>query len=145
MRLRIAIKVNKDYQTVARGFTEKLFRKLNPPFPPARLHRYDGSQPGDRVVLKLSFLLFSQWWESEITDQQTGDEEINFTDEGRVLPFFLNTWRHVHCIQKRPQGGSTIVEDIQFSSGYAWADFFLFVPLYLLFAYRIPIYKNYFK
>lgn len=129
---------------VASRFNRQLFEALNPPFPPVRLLRFDGSRTGDEVHLELNFLLFRQVWKSRITDDQSSAEEISFVDEGIQLPFFLSYWRHRHRII-RVGNQSQIVDDITFRSPFFLMDFLLYPVLYLQFLYRKPIYRRYFK
>lgn len=118
--------------------------KLNPPFPPVRLIRFDGSETGDVVSLELNFILFKQTWESLIVEDNLTDREFYFIDEGCKLPFFLKYWRHKHRIVKNGQGAE-IVDDITFRSPFWVIDFLLYPVLWLQFLYRKPVYKKYFS
>ncbi len=144
MKLTISTTVNQSWQQVTEGFTEKLFLSLNPPFPPVKLLRFDGCHKGDVVSLELNFLLFMQKWESLITADETGEEHFQFIDEGVKLPFFLKRWTHRHRIeQSGPR--TAIIDAIEYSTG-TWLTDVLFWPvLYGQFAYRIPIYKRFFR
>jgi hypothetical protein len=64
MRIRITTLVTQNYRQVADRFDQNLFKALNPPFPPVKLLRFDGSRKGDEVHLQLNFLLFKQVWKS---------------------------------------------------------------------------------
>ena len=89
MKITISTKVDQSYLEVKAGFTESLFKKLSPPFPPVRLLRFDGSETGDIVSLELNFIFFRQKWNSHITEDQTTAQEFFFVDEGVELPFFF--------------------------------------------------------
>ncbi len=144
MKLTISTTVNQSWQQVKAGFTEKLFLSLNPPFPPVKLLQFDGCHKGDVVSLELNFLLFKQTWESLITADETGEEHFQFIDEGVKLPFFLKRWTHRHRIEQSG-AGTAIIDDIEYSTG-TWLTDLLFWPvLYGQFAYRIPIYKRFFR
>src|SRR5690606_38365524 len=108
MRLKFTTRVNQDYRSVMQGFTKELFVKLNPPFPPVRLIRFDGCKKGDIVSLEFSFIFFKQRWESLIVEDHLTEEEFYFIDEGRKLPFFLKHWRHKHKIVKSKRGSKIV-------------------------------------
>lgn len=143
MKLIIDTPVNQDYLSVKKGFDEKLFTRLSPPFPPVKLERFDGSKKGDLVSLELDFLLFKQKWTSLITDDQTNDQEFYFVDEGTELPFFLKKWTHKHRIIKK--GDQSIIRDeIEYEGPFKIMTWLLFPALWGQFMYRKPIYKKVF-
>lgn len=143
MRLIITTHVAQDYRAVQQGFREDLFRQLNPPFPPVRLNRFEGSRAGDIVELELDFLLFRQTWRSLITADGSSELEWYFIDEGVQLPFFLSYWKHHHRVVKEAEG-SRIIDDIRFRSPFRMLDYLLYPVLLLQFWYRKPVYKRVF-
>lgn len=144
MNIKISTAVEQPYQTVMQGFNEDLFIRLNPPFPPVKLLRFDGCKKEDVVALELNFIFFKQQWISKIVEDGLNQEEFYFIDEGIKLPFFLKYWHHHHRILKNPQG-STIVDDITFRSPSPLLDFLLLPVLWLQFLYRKPVYKKIFR
>jgi ligand-binding SRPBCC domain-containing protein len=143
MKILISTRIEQDYLSVKEGFNEKLFLQLSPPFPPVRLLRFDGSATGDIVILELNFLLFKQKWVSEITDDQTDENEFYFIDEGIELPFFLKKWKHKHRILKA--GNQSIIRDeIEYQAPLGLMTLLLYPVLLLQFLYRKPIYKKVF-
>jgi ligand-binding SRPBCC domain-containing protein len=144
MKINISTRVDKNYLEVKEGFTENLFLKLNPPFPPVRLLRFDGSSKGDIVSLELNFLFFKEKWISEITADHTDENEFFFVDEGVKLPFFLKTWTHKHRIIKKGTG-SLIKDEITYLGKFGLMTLLLFPVLYGQFLYRKPIYKKFFE
>lgn len=144
MRLQITTNVEQSAEQVMAGFNEKLFLKLNPPFPPVRLLRFDGSKKGDIVSLELNFLLFKQKWVSEITADEQGQDYFLFIDEGRKLPFMLSYWRHEHRIEVRPKGAA-IIDYITYESGNKFFSLLLYPIMVLQFLYRKPIYTKVFR
>ncbi len=66
MKIVVETQVEQGYLDVKAGFDQSLFLRLNPPFPPVKLLRFDGCQKGDLVSLELDFLLFRQKWKSAI-------------------------------------------------------------------------------
>ena len=143
MRLIITTTVGQDYKAVKKGFNENLFKALNPPFPPVKLKRFDGSRKGDIVELELNFILFRQVWRSEIVDDGKTNQEWYFIDEGVKLPFFLRYWRHHHRVVRQGEG-SQIIDDIRFRSPFWLMDLLLYPVLALQFLYRKPVYKKVF-
>jgi ligand-binding SRPBCC domain-containing protein len=143
MKLIIETEVYQDFMKVKEGFTESLFLKLNPPFPPVKLIRFDGSETGNLVSLELNFLLFRQKWTSEITDHQLTENEFFFVDEGVELPFFLKSWRHKHRLIK--SGNHCLIRDeIEYEGPNSVITKLLFPLLKGQFLYRKPIYKKVF-
>ena len=91
MRLLLQTAVESAHLEVKEGFTEALFAKLAPPFPPVKVLRFDGCRAGDLVDLELNFIFFKQKWTSKITEDHLDAQEFRFVDEGIVLPFFLES------------------------------------------------------
>lgn len=144
MKIVISTPVEQDYLSVKEGFNENLFLQLSPPFPPVRLLRFDGSAKGDTVILELNFLLFKQKWISEITEDQTNENEFYFIDEGVELPFFLKKWKHKHRIIRA--GKQSIIRDeIEYQGPFGLMTLLLYPALLLQFLYRKPIYKKIFR
>lgn len=143
MRITIPTSVRQPPEVVWEQFNEDLFRKLSPPFPPAKLLRFDGSLPGDEVHVELNFGLFQQTWVSVITEQRETAEEIYFVDEGVKLPFFLRFWRHKHRIL-RDGTGSRIIEEIDYRTPFLPMDYLMYPVLYGQFSYRKPVYRRVF-
>lgn len=130
-----------DLPAVKRGFNVRLFKKLNPPWMPAQVVRFDGCRPGDVVRLKLGFWPLNLDWESQITEEKESLDCWCFVDEGVVLPFFLTKWRHVHRVESK-DGHCRVQDhiDLEFSSVF-WS--WILMPLMRRqFAYRKPIYTQ---
>ncbi|NQZ74747.1 MAG: hypothetical protein HRT61_01340 [Ekhidna sp.] len=144
MRVRIKTSVVASLETVKEGFTEDLFLKLNPPFPPVELLRFDGCKKNDVVALELNFILFRQYWISVITEDQDNESEWFFVDKGSQLPFFLKRWRHRHVVQQSGEG-AVIIDDITYSTGTILTDLIMYPALLGQFLYRKPVYKRIFK
>ncbi|MEQ8808817.1 MAG: hypothetical protein RIE59_07095 [Imperialibacter sp.] len=144
MKIKIRTRVKADLQTVREGFTEKLFLKLNPPFPPVKLLRFDGCKKGDKVELELNFIFFKQTWESLITHDLTNGAVFSFVDEGVRLPFFLKSWKHHHINEAIENGGASITDEIEFTTPTLLTNLLFYPVLYLQFLYRKPIYRKVF-
>ncbi len=144
MQITIRTLVKQSKAAVKERFTSDLFLALNPPFPPVKLKRFDGCKKGDKVALELNFMLFKQDWVSDITDDGESDQEWYFVDRGIKLPFFLETWEHRHIVRE-VNGEASIIDDIQFSTGFGLTDLLMYPALYLQFLYRKPIYRKYFN
>ncbi|MEZ5173464.1 MAG: hypothetical protein R2850_08130 [Bacteroidia bacterium] len=125
-------------------FDEVLFKALAPPFPKMELLQFDGCLKGDEVKVKLHFGLFTQHWDSLITESGSDTQKSFFIDEGTRLPFFLKSWKHTHLI--RQAGEDVFIEDnidLKWSSPF-WSVF-VYPGLYLSFLYRKPVYRRYFS
>jgi len=144
MKITVSTRVDKNYLEVKEGFTEKLFLNLNPPFPPVKLLRFDGSSKGDIVILELNFFIFKQKWTSKITADHTDENEFYFIDEGIELPFFLKKWKHKHRVIKSGSG-SLIKDEIDYTGKFGLMTLLLFPVLYGQFLYRKPVYKKIFQ
>ncbi|MGK7393807.1 MAG: SRPBCC family protein [Candidatus Cyclobacteriaceae bacterium M3_2C_046] len=145
MKIRITTTVPAHWEIVTGNFNQDLFIRLNPPFPPVKLIRFDGSRPGDLVSLQLNFFLFKQIWESEITEEKTTQDFHYFIDEGKRLPFFLKYWKHKHLIWKRSDGYADIEDNIEYKGPFGLLSLLLWPVLYFQFKYRQPIYRQYFN
>ena len=94
MRLTIQTPVRGDYREVLARFDQTLFEQLTPPGAKVELLRFDGSETGDLVHIRLFLpLMRPQDWISEIVDHGTDAQQAWFVDEGRTLPWFLNSWQ----------------------------------------------------
>lgn len=144
MRITISTLVNQGRQAVAKGFNQDLFEKLNPPFPPVTLLRFDGSKQGDVVALELDFLLFKQVWESHIIEDGKTKKEWYFIDQGVKLPFFLRYWQHRHRVVQTGTH-ATIIDDITFETPFILTDYLFYPVMWLQFLYRKPVYKKVFR
>jgi ligand-binding SRPBCC domain-containing protein len=143
MKILIKTRIEKNYQVLFTKFTIDLFKALKPPFVNLVVERFDGCKKGDEVHLKMDlFGKFNQRWISHITDDFRGDYEIHFVDEGALLPPPLIKWKHIHRIEKINELASYIVDDIEYTSGNKALDLVLYPALYLMFFYRVPIYKR---
>lgn len=145
MKIRLTTKVNQNYLKVKDGFNADLFKALNPPFPPVKLLRFDGSTKGDLVSLELNFIFFKQVWTSEITADHLDNAEYYFIDEGIKLPFFLKKWRHKHRILLDGNDKAKIIDEISFSSPNLLLDYILYPFLYFQFLMRKPVYQKVFS
>lgn len=143
MRILIRTKVEQPAEKVFARFDRDLFLALAPPFPPARLQRFDGCETGDEVHLQVWALGWRDW-HALITNHRVDEKGAYFRDEGKVLPFFLRFWQHNHYINKEVNG-SEIVDDIEYRTGSALTDLLFYPAFWLQFAYRKPIYRKLFK
>lgn len=144
MKIVIKTQVAQALSQVVDGFTDQLFLKLVPPFPPVKLLRFDGCKKGDVVSLELNMLLFTQDWTSLITHDERSSTHFLFVDEGEKLPFFLKKWKHNHLLKANEQG-TLIIDDISFTTGTILTDLLMYPALYLQFLYRRPVYKREFS
>lgn len=144
MRIYLKTAVAGKPPEIIKAFDRSLFETLAPPGTPVELIRFDGSQKGDIVHIRLKLLGFiKQDWVSKITADHTSAEEAFFVDEGTQLPFFLGSWEHHHIV--KAQGDhSVIIDDIRYKGPFFLITWLLYPALYLQFAWRKPIYRKIF-
>lgn len=140
MLLKTSIK--NDLKTTFNLFNEELFRALKPPLIKLNVAKFDGCKTGDEVHLEIGLGPLKQKWVSLITDDKETSEVCFFIDEGKLLPPPLKYWKHIHRLVKVDDHNCTIEDDITFSTGNKFIDFFLYPILYTQFAIRSPIYKK---
>lgn len=144
MKIKITTPVESSVKTVWKKFDITLLKKLAPPFPFMKVLQYDGNKKGDIVSFELNFILFRQIWTSHITESIEDGKHAYFIDEGVELPFFLKEWHHKHLIENHG-GNAKIVDLIHYTTPFGWLDYAMYPLMYAQFAYRIPIYKRFFK
>jgi len=143
MRITLTTRVDQDYRTVYARFDQDLFVALKPPLLPLELKRFDGSKTGDEVHIRLGKWHLAQDWNAKIVEDNIGEDEAYFIDEGIKLPFFLKSWRHHHRIV-RTDSGSLIIDDITYTTPTWLTDYLLYPLMWLQFAARKPVYRKYF-
>lgn len=146
MHVTLRTAVSRPPAVVMAGFTRELFVALAPPFPRLRLLRFDGCHTGDRVEIELDTLVKRLSWTSLIVDDGVQPDSTHFfVDEGQVLPPPLRFWRHRHLIQPGPNGGSVIVDALEYRTASPLLDALIYPAMWAQFAWRRPIYRRWFK
>jgi len=144
MKILIKTNVEQDYHKVWKGFNQDLFLALKPPFPPMELRRFDGSETGDEVHIRLGIGAMSQDWNAKIVEHGSDEKEYYFIDKGSTLPFFLKDWTHRHRILK-DGNASIIIDDIEYKTPFLLTDYIMFPLMYFQFWMRKPIYAKVFS
>jgi ligand-binding SRPBCC domain-containing protein len=144
----VSHKVNAPFNKVWATFSDpvkasKLFGALSPPFPKAKLESFGGTQVGAVVKLELQFGLFSQPWESVVTEQKVNIHEAWFVDEGRTMPLGLVYFRHKHLIRSISPTETVIVEDITLSASTLLMTWVNQIGFWSQMRARGPVYKKY--
>ena len=146
MKVILRTSVSQPPAQVMAGFTRDLFVALAPPFPKLRVLRFDGCRTGDKVEIELDTVVKRLSWTSLIVDDGVRPDGMRFfIDEGQVLPPPLRSWRHHHRIEPSPQGGSVIVDDLEYRTASRLLDALLYPAMWAQFAWRQPIYRRWFK
>lgn len=140
MKIYLSCPVEQSVLKVFDRFDRDLFIALKPPLMPLGLIRFDGCRPGDEVHIKTGF----QLWVSLITEASRTERESFFVDEGKQLPFPLVYWRHKHIVRQH-LSASVIIDDIEFRSLWKPCDFVLWPLLWVIFKFRHPVYRRYFR
>jgi ligand-binding SRPBCC domain-containing protein len=143
LRFVLTTPVAQDLNQVKEGFNLDLFKALKPPLIGLEVKRFDGCESGDEVHLRVGLGIMMEWV-SLIPEHGQSTDEWYFLDIGEKLPPPLKKWRHHHRVLKREDGGSIIVDDISFSSGFLPLDLLMYFPLKFQFKLRAPVYKKIF-
>ena len=143
MKLRLETKVKGDYLEVMEKFDLDLFNALKPKGANMEVVKFTGSKKGDVVEIQFHSPIKAKWI-SHITDHGSDDKQAYFVDEGVEVPFPLKHWKHIHIVEKVDELHCKIVDDIYFSSGYKFFDFFIYPGILLGFLPRKKVYRKYF-
>ena len=145
MHINVRTPVYQSPAKVIAGFTQALFVALAPPFPRLRVRRFDGCRTGDEVHIELDTLVKCLPWTSLIVanGELPGGTHF-FIDEGQVLPTPLRYWRHRHLIEPGANGGSVIVDALEYRTASRLLDALLYPAMWAQFAWRQPIYRRWF-
>jgi ligand-binding SRPBCC domain-containing protein len=132
-------------QQVKLGFNRDLFEALSPPWVKVHLQRFDGCKVSHEVHLEIQNLWMRQKWVSVITAEESNERVWSFTDEGRLLPWPLTFWKHIHRVEILDDNSSLIIDDITFGCRSRVLEVLIFPFLWGTFAVRPRIYKKIFK
>ncbi len=143
MNIKFETKVRGNYQKVMKGFDLKLFEALKPKYGEMEVVEFTGSKKGDRVHIRFKSPVKAEWI-SHITEDEVNEKEAYFVDEGGVLPFPLKYWQHKHIVRKITEDTSLIVDDITFKASNRLMTLAMYPAIYLGFAPRGKIYRQYF-
>lgn len=145
-KLYFETKVNGFYKDVFARFDVELFKALKPPGVNLEVVRFDGSQTGNEVHLRIGQLGLSTNWISLITEDKSDERECYFIDEGSKLPPPLKTWRHKHIVRKIDENSCLIIDDISYTChGGIISENIMWPVLWTQFSMRAPVYRRYFS
>jgi ligand-binding SRPBCC domain-containing protein len=144
MRIRYVTTVMAPFRQVYEGFNQKLLEYLMPPFNVASVSRYEGQNPGDIIDIKFHLPLINNWTVI-VKESWLSHREYGFTDRGLRVPAGIVYWKHIHRVVARNNESSFIIDDIEFETHWQLLDYLLYIPLWLLFYLRRPLYKKYFN
>ncbi|GAA4390990.1 hypothetical protein [Hymenobacter koreensis] len=146
MHLLLRTPVAQPPAAVWAGFTRQLFIDLAPPAPQLRLLRFDGCQRGDVVEIELHLgPLRLARWTSLITEHgELANGGRYFVDQGQEVPAPLRFWRHRHLMEAAPNGGTVIVDAIEYRTASPLLDRLLYPFMWAQFAWRGPVYRRVF-
>lgn len=140
--------VDSSLQNVYAGFTLELFEALKPPLMGLSVDRFDGSNKGNEIHLKLGLpgpgFLRPVRWISVITEEFQSEEECYFIDEGTKLPPPLSYWKHKHRMIKKSKDETLIRDEIKFETAPAILESSIYPLLKFQFQLRRPVYREYF-
>lgn len=145
MKLHFETAISLPFLEIKPKFDRELFAYLKPPAVEVEVERFDGCLKGDEIHLQIKLLGNKQKWVSLITQEETTDEHWLFVDEGKVLPWPISSWRHIHKVQKVDEQNSKIIDDITYECKPQSLGFFAAPMLWLSFAIRPYKYQQYFR
>ncbi len=146
MKLYFETTVSSPFETVKENFNEKLFTALKPPGLGFTIKRFDGIHKGNEIHLEINLpSLLPTKWVSVVTHEEGSARTWSFIDEGKILPWPLTKWRHVHWVVKLNEKHSKIIDDIYFECSPSFLEGALKPVLWSAFAVRPSLYKKYFK
>lgn len=145
-KLYFETKVNGNYKDVFARFDVDLLKTLKPPGVNLEVLRFDGSQKGNEVHLKIDQLGITTYWVSLITEDKVDDQECYFIDEGSKLPPPLKSWRHKHIVRKIDEVSCLIIDDITYTCHGGFIPENVMWPiLWVQFSSREAGYKRFFS
>ncbi len=144
-KFELTCRVSASMPFVWKHFTADLLAKLAPPFPIARIIRFDGCQANDQVIIELDFLIYKTRWTSKITSYQFDSQSHVFVDEGVIVPFGIVAWKHEHRIEASGENSTLVIDKIQFQTNNKLLDLLLFPLIWGMIAYRMPLYKKHLR
>lgn len=145
MKIHFCTKLEGALPALKDGFQKDLFLKLTPPWANIQLLRFDGCKKGDEIHLRIKVLWGRQSWVSLVTEEEKKEDSWMFVDEGKVLPWPLKRWRHVHSINALSNSSAEIVDNISFDCHWPWLGPLVYPVLWATFAIRPARYRAYFK
>ncbi len=106
--------------------------------------RFDGCHKGNEVHLQIGLGPLKQRWVSLITQDHTNENEMQFIDEGKVLPPPLSFWRHTHRVVKTGNESCEIFDEVEFNCNNKILEKSLYPLLKFQFSLRTAAYQRYF-
>lgn len=145
MKLLFETRIERPFLEVKAGFNLDLFLTLKPPVVNFAVNRFDGCSPGNEVHVELGFLGKKQKWVSVITQEKQHEKEWSFIDEGKIMPWPLATWKHLHRVVSLDDKSSKIIDDITCECVHSWLNVFMYPALWFSFSTRANRYKKFFQ
>ncbi|MBL0911400.1 MAG: hypothetical protein IBJ09_03425 [Bacteroidia bacterium] len=145
MRILLRHKVKGRPADIMNRFDRQLFLALNPPGIRVFLEDFTGNTTGSEISMRICWgPWYLGYWRSLVVNHRFSEEHCSFTDEGIMLPFPLNYWRHDHIVTRVGEH-TYIIDDIHFKCRWKWLNFFLYPVFWLQFFYRRGIYQKHFR
>ncbi|MCD6068946.1 MAG: hypothetical protein K0S33_3772 [Bacteroidetes bacterium] len=144
MRMRLSTSVNGDYKNVMAHFERPLFEALKPAGVDMEVVEFTGSKKGDRVHIRFKSPVKGDWI-SLITDDGISDTEAFFIDEGTLMPFGLNYWKHTHIVKKQTEHTSLIIDDLSYTASNLFSGLLLYPVFWFGFVQRKKVYRRFFR
>lgn len=141
MKIRLVCQVKRPFAEVVEVFDRQLLTYLLPPL--GTLYQYEGQKIGDLVEVRFRIPLMKSW-KVIVKEHWETHREYGFTDRGLQVPLGIVYWQHMHRVIARDNHSVFIVDDIEYETHLKIWDYLIYLPLYLGFYLRKPLYRRYF-
>ena len=145
MKIFFETPISRPFMEIKTKFDRELFAFLKPPAVEVEVERFDGCREGDEIHLQIKLMGNKQKWVSLIIKEEATAEHWLFVDEGKVLPWPISSWRHIHKVQRVDDHNSLIIDDITYQCKPQSLGYLAAPMLWLSFAVRPYKYKQYFR
>lgn len=145
MKIFFETAVPQPWQKIRDMFDRDLFTYLKPPGVDVEILRFDGCKKDDEIHLDIHLMGRRQRWVSLVTEALSTENGWHFVDEGKVVPWPVRTWRHVHRVEKVDEQNSKIIDDITYQCEPEWIAPLVAPVMWLSFAIRPHRYQAFFR
>jgi ligand-binding SRPBCC domain-containing protein len=145
MKIFFKTRVKASFPRVRDGFDFDLFKALIPPWTDVTHDRFDGCKEGDEIHFTAHRLGLKVRWVSLITFANHSEAEWSFIDEGKMIPFPLKYWRHLHRVVRVSDTKTDIIDDIEYRCYTKSLEKLVYPLLWATIAIRPRRYRQYFE
>jgi ligand-binding SRPBCC domain-containing protein len=145
MNLFSTTRISAPLSHVEQHFNQNLFAYLNPPGAKLEIKRFDGTNKGDRIMLKLETPIMKGDWNGTILERVSDQEQFYFIDIGDQLPWPLVSWHHKHLVEKIDENHCQLTDQVTFNTSSVFLDNLYYPFFWGMFFWRRHRYQKYFS